>query len=395
MAIRFRRSVRILPGLRMNFSGSGIGLSIGVPGARVTVGPSGVYRHLSIPGTGIYSRERIRLKDTRARAATEVQGVAGLSYQISTEEPALQLLDYHTEAPLPESTVRWVRRHYPHVLTQALEESAQEFNEALEAMEGIYIATPAPQPPAHFAPEAFPDPRPEPPEVEALRGLGRFMPGARERHEAAQVQARADWEEAHQDWELRARAHQDVQAPLRAAYASRDHEEEAASQVLAHCLAGVRWPRETLLDWDVEEDRLFMDVDLPTEATVPRKRFRTLQRGLRLGVTELSDTQVRRVYMGYVHGALFRVAGEAFHALPALQKVVISGFTQEIDAATGKEQDTFLVSVQIARADWEGIRFDALDQVDPVAALARFPHRRDMTRTGIFRAIIPFSPRDL
>jgi hypothetical protein len=138
-----------------------------------------------------------------------------------------------------------------------------------------------------------------------------------------------------------------------------------------------------------------MDVDLPTEATVPRKRFRTLQRGLRLGVTELSDTQVRRVYMGYVHGALFRVAGEAFHALPALQKVVISGFTQEIDAATGKEQDTFLVSVQIARADWEGIRFDALDQVDPVAALARFPHRRDMTRTGIFRAIIPFSPRDL
>lgn len=395
MAIRFRRSVRILPGLRMNFSGSGIGLSIGVPGARVTVGPSGLYRHLSLPGTGIYSRERIRLRDGGKRASpAQEQGLAGLTYRISTEDPTLRLLDYHTEEPLPESAIRWLRKHHPHVLPQALEESAEEFNEALEAMERIHLGTPAPSPAAEFAPEVFSEPRPEPPEPEPLRGLTRFLPSVRQRHEAAQAEAQGAWQAAHAAWEERAREHQAAQIPLREAFAARDAQEEAASAVLAHRLETIRWPRETLLDWDVRGDTLWMDVDLPTEARVPRKRFRVLQRGLRLGVTELSDTQVRRAYMGYVHGALFRIAGEAFHALPAVQRVVVSGFTQEIDGATGEEKDTFLVSVQIPRGDWETIRFDALDQVDPVPALARFPHRRNMTATGIFRAIVPFSADD-
>jgi hypothetical protein len=227
-----------------------------------------------------------------------------------------------------------------------------------------------------------------------LGGLSRFVPGARQRHEIAQAQAQEIWRAAHQVWEQRAREHLDAQAPLQDAFAGRDTQEEAASTVLSHRLKTIRWPRETLVDWDVRGGTLWMDVDLPTEARVPRKRFRVLQRGLRLGITELSDTQVRRIYKRYLHGALFRVAGEAFHALPALERVVVSGFTQEVDAATGAEIDTFLVSVQIPRGDWDTIRFDTLDQVDPVQALARFPHRRTMTATGVFRAIVPFSAND-
>jgi hypothetical protein len=187
----------------------------------------------------------------------------------------------------------------------------------------------------------------------------------------------------------------DAQRPLQQAFAERDHDEEAASAVLSYRLGQVTWPRETLLDWDFRGGTLFLDVDLPLQDTVPKRRYRLLQRGLRLGVSELSDTQIRRVYMQYVHGALFRVVGEAFHALPALDTVVVSGFTQESDPATGAERDTFLVSARVDRALWGGIRFDGLDQVDPVAALARYPHRRDMTRTGIFRGITPFSAADL
>lgn len=399
MAIRFRRSVRIFPGLRMNFSGSGIGLSMGVPGARVTVGPTGIYRHLSVPGTGLYSRKRVRIDGGagggRGGSGPSVHAISVLNYQISQEDPTMRLLDEHTDEPLPPATVRWVRKHYGDTLAKELEESARAFNAPLEAIETIHIETPAPSPAAQFVIRPFTEVRPEPPVEEPMRGLGRFFPGAKQRHQEAHEAALAAWREEHEAWEVRSRAHQDEQTPLRNAFAARNHDEEAASIVLAYRLDRVQWPRETVLDWDLQGDRLFLDVDLPLQDTVPTRRYRTLQRGLRLGVTELSDTAVRRTYMRYVHGALFRAVGEAFHALPEIQTVVVSGFTQEADPGTGEERDTFLVSAMVQRTDWGSIRFDALDQVDPVVAFERYPHRRNMTQTGIFREIKPFSANDL
>jgi len=54
MAFRFFRRMGIAPGLSLNFSKSGISPSIGVRGARVTLGRSGVRRTVGIPGTGMF-----------------------------------------------------------------------------------------------------------------------------------------------------------------------------------------------------------------------------------------------------------------------------------------------------------------------------------------------------
>lgn len=68
MSLRFRRSIKILPGVRLNFSKSTMGLSLGVPGARISVNTRGdVYTSAGIPGTGIYSVERTSLRKGRGR----------------------------------------------------------------------------------------------------------------------------------------------------------------------------------------------------------------------------------------------------------------------------------------------------------------------------------------
>ena len=59
MGLYFRKSVKLGGGLRLNFSKSGIGLSGGVKGARISTGPRGTYMNLSIPGTGIGYRTKI------------------------------------------------------------------------------------------------------------------------------------------------------------------------------------------------------------------------------------------------------------------------------------------------------------------------------------------------
>lgn len=59
MGIRFRRRVKICPGLYINFSTSGASLTAGIPGASVNFGAKGTYLNAGIPGTGLYARERI------------------------------------------------------------------------------------------------------------------------------------------------------------------------------------------------------------------------------------------------------------------------------------------------------------------------------------------------
>src|SRR5512138_1232399 len=53
MGLRFRRSIKLLPGVRLNVSRSGFSTSIGTRGAHVTVGHGQVRETVGIPGTGL------------------------------------------------------------------------------------------------------------------------------------------------------------------------------------------------------------------------------------------------------------------------------------------------------------------------------------------------------
>lgn len=54
MGWNFRRSIKIAPGIRLNFSNRGMGYSIGPRGNKLSVSPTGrVTRSVGIPGTGI------------------------------------------------------------------------------------------------------------------------------------------------------------------------------------------------------------------------------------------------------------------------------------------------------------------------------------------------------
>ncbi len=66
MGTRFRKSIRLPGGFRVNISNSGIGYSCGVKGYRVTHRADGsMTRTISIPGTGISHQQKIRPASTQ------------------------------------------------------------------------------------------------------------------------------------------------------------------------------------------------------------------------------------------------------------------------------------------------------------------------------------------
>jgi len=75
MGFRARKSIQIVPGVRMNFSKSGIGYSAGVKGYRVTKRADGrVQKTASIPGTGVSHVKTSGTARSRSKPSSSARG---------------------------------------------------------------------------------------------------------------------------------------------------------------------------------------------------------------------------------------------------------------------------------------------------------------------------------
>jgi tetratricopeptide (TPR) repeat protein len=91
MTVRFRKSVKILPGVRINFNKNSTSLSLGPRGAHYTMSSTG-RRTVSagIPGTGIYAYETVRPSTSARRSAVQKATPQDLqSFPQPTPKPTL------------------------------------------------------------------------------------------------------------------------------------------------------------------------------------------------------------------------------------------------------------------------------------------------------------------
>ena len=76
MGLRIQKRINLGKFLRLNISKSGIGVSAGVPGLRVGVGPQGPYFSIGLPGSGISYRSKISSRGREARATPRAEAQA-------------------------------------------------------------------------------------------------------------------------------------------------------------------------------------------------------------------------------------------------------------------------------------------------------------------------------
>ena len=75
MAWKFRKRIKIMPGVTVNLSKSVISTTVGAKGASVNMGKNGAYLHTGIPGTGIYDRQRLdkKVKRENTNSSSEIR----------------------------------------------------------------------------------------------------------------------------------------------------------------------------------------------------------------------------------------------------------------------------------------------------------------------------------
>ncbi|CAK0759977.1 DUF4236 domain-containing protein [Gammaproteobacteria bacterium] len=59
MGFRFEKRIRLVKGLTLNLSKTGVSLTVGIPGASVNLGKDGLTGNAGLPGTGLSYREKL------------------------------------------------------------------------------------------------------------------------------------------------------------------------------------------------------------------------------------------------------------------------------------------------------------------------------------------------
>lgn len=390
MALRFRKSVRLAPGLRLNLGTRGASLSAGPRGASITFGRNGLFGNVGIPGTGLSYRTRLDGRKEQSPRLPQSTKQPHIPVTATITSAGALLLTRPDGGRLPDIDRAVALKQNRVAFLDLLDERARDLNNWINCLLVPHLETPAPDMDVRpFAAEPFMLPKPEKPEPGEVGYLESWF-GGREKANIQFQEELSTYRSIISEWRAAEENHSVAQQAAAMRHALwRSGDRNAAQTKFEERLTAISWPRETLISYQFLSEEFQADIDLPEVEDMPGETAKVLRKDMSIEMTRKGETERRRDYATHVHSIGFRVAGEAFAAMPTLRSVLISGFSQRISSATGREEEEYLYSARIDRSGWEQIDFNRPDVIDPADALARFELRRDMTRTGVFKPIVP------
>ena len=331
--MRFRKSINIFKGLKLNFSKSGVSLTVGGKGVSANIGKKGLFLNTSIPGTGLYDRKKIVDFDGDKRKSTpakpepkakqpQIEAVPQNIMLDLDENGAVAVFDGDGAPVTSPAVLRQLkaREDFQAACAQLLEERAASFNAGTDAFVNIS---------AQCAEVPAVDPR-------------------------------------------------SVGAPAGS---------DAVEAAIEGWLGGLSLPIDFNVDYEYDDatGTLMADMDLPEIEHLPVQHMEVASG--RLKAKDKTQKALKQEYARCVFGLGLFCASHFFAVTPYMQRVVLSAYTQRRDAKTGDLRDEYIYSVVYDR---EGFERADLRTVDPEAFALRFRNRLNKTASGDLKPIVPF-----
>lgn len=411
MSLRFRRYIRIAPGLRLNVGLRGLSATLGPRGASLNIGQQGIYSNLGIPGTGISSRQRLsggserqsardsyRMSMKDLRALERSKALASATAEHETAEQRLESLrailstrnrgTYDWQATwASRGEFRPVVFRQPSVvfsLSQSGAEAASAFPiaywMAFYSIAGavailfgntiirllalpffglvLFWLVSTLRKRAILARTDFQNKS-----LEFEDDLAHLKTD----HEAAQEKARAEW--------IKAEA---ARESVRTAIEREDL--PTIVSVLESELQNESLPIPMVFELELDNTMdTKLEVALPDLDDVPAQVTALTKRG-QLSTKAMSQRDRTDLFADLCAGLCLRLLYEAFRVVPSLLRIELFGTTNGIDPATGHPHEFIALHINTTRAAIEALN---LDNVDPSSALTALGGRLSYDRRGI------------
>lgn len=361
MGLRFRKSFKIAPGVRINVGKKSAGLSIGGKGVRYSVNTSGRRTaSAGIPGSGLYYTST-KSGGSRAKSSAYQQRQA-LQRAEREREKMEQLELAQLEVDMYENQVELLKSIH---------------KEADEPVDWAYLAKAEPP---FQAGQAGPKEKEARQALEAYQptGLERIFKGRqllkRQKLELAVTKGKEEDDSAYQNWAELTTLSNDVLAGDIDAYFRAIQEMDPLGD-LTEFGSGFEFSTD---------DPSYMEVqfDVHSEEMVPLKEKKLTKTG-KVSEKALTKTRYYELQQDYVCSSVIRIARDLFALLP-LEKVVIHAYDEMLYTEIGHMKRECILSVII---DCETIEKLNLDLIDCSDAMVNFPHRMHFRKTKGFAPV--------
>lgn len=401
MGMRFRKSIKIAPGIRLSATQRGLGVRLGGRGGGISFSPTGTHINAGIPGTGLSWSERISSgASARPRTRTTSFAKAGLSQQEQIElqlrivlddaTGEVQLLDGNTGQLLNQPVLKAVKQQQGEAIRKRLELMVQNINETRESLALLHADMQAPitQP---FIPTPFTEAQPADPDLPARKFLHLLWPPAERQRQQAIELLRASHHAAVHKWETARKQHDEDQESAKLQHVRGQQGDLASMEaLLEEALSEVDWPYETLVVWEFfSAHRLMIDIDFPEIEMLPARRATLAARGLKVNIRKLAARDLNELYARHVSSIGVKLAGVCFQMMPTIQEIILSGYSQRLDRSTGYGRDDYLYSVRLTRDQWQLLNFEAPCDIDAFDCLGRFEIQRKVLASWAMKPIEP------
>ena len=351
MGFRFRKSVKIAPGVRLNFGKKGVGVSVGAKGFRVSKSSRGTTLSAGVPGTGIYYQENLSSKKRPQRRNYE---------NLVKQQEKLTLID---------EARKKVEEHeaYLDLLMSVHEEASHKIDWHR------LVTSP---PPFRIHEEDGPNVK------ELKRQIEEFKPSWRDRlfnRGEAKKQFLID-----QMDQAREKDH--------ALYLQWEEQVNRAKKVLGYDL--------NMWQEIMEENRPFEDMEslgcdvtyrldppkgkanltIHNRSIVPAIDLSLTKTG-KLSQKEMAKGKYFQIYQDFVCSSALRIAREFFHLLP-MEEVVVNVY----DVATADSDEKFgcILAVRFPKDKFETLQFRNIDCSDTIQL---FEHNMKFLKTKGFKLV--------
>lgn len=357
--VRFRKSFKVAPGMRVNVSSRGVGASVGVKGLRYSVNSRGQRRTTaSIPGTGIYTTSSSSGRTYKSAAQQNRQALARQQKEIAKQE---ELERARYEVQVYENKIE---------LIHSIHKECDDYFDWAEISRATH--------PHHKKETGFH-------ELEAIDKLKTFKPSMMQK-----ILKTAEKEEEKLRQEVVAAREKDEQESKELIRTTRianrilQQDIDAYLQVIEELS-----PLDDLLEFGsgfefIIEDLKTLEVEFNVHSknVVPTEQ-KTLTKTGKLSVKEMSKSKYYDIVQDYVCSCAIRIARDMFAILP-FETVVVHAMDEILDTSTGRTETMPILSVRFEKAVLNSLNFEAIDCSD---SMSNFEHNMKFKKTQGFAPV--------
>ncbi len=435
MGVRFRKTIKLTKGCKINVAKTGVSLSLGGRGHSINVGKNGPTATVGIPGTGISYRQKIgsthntTAKPTKSSSSTNKP--SGSIQMIMNEKGHVVLIDGNGNEITDQSVIRRIQATPQYAQQKAMleiqrkekiDEMVNDSQVENDAFINIYKLSPIvinedafvdllnSIKPEEYVETPFDIPKPTEEQIreeltaEAMESVkASIFTAGKLRKKYVNDNFNTRFSDAITKWESekcayesriieekkKAQIEMEEECNNRKAFVKSliDGNEDAISEEFDNWISSCELPVEININYEFDSNSqgLMLDVDLPEIEDIPSTIMTKTDAG-NLKEKKKTQADLKKEYTTLTFGLAVFITANVFNISPAIKNVLISGYTQRRDSQ-GNMNDDYIYSIKFKREAFEGAD---LIEIDPKNFCFASENRCNLTASSLFKTIVPY-----